>query len=74
MTVKELIEALSKLPDDVHVVLPGYEGGSDIVQEVEKVPSTYVAMNTEWWYGKFEKAPAKDAEEGEEIITAVSIG
>jgi hypothetical protein len=37
MTASELIEALQKMPGDTRVVVNGYEGGVDDVDEVRAV-------------------------------------
>lgn len=66
MTVKELIEKLSKCNPDKMVVVRGYEGGCD---EVGGIAETRINLNvnTEWYYGKHEYA-----EDGER--EAVQIG
>ena len=57
MTVKELIESLSKIQDqEVRVMVNGYEGGVDDI--IDKAPAIqYVALdvNKEWYYGKHER-------------------
>lgn len=63
MTVRELIESLSKIEDqDIRVMVSGYEGGVDdmvIGNGIEdNTPAIqYVALdvNTEWYYGKHER-------------------
>lgn len=63
MTVKELIESLSKIEDkEVRVMTRGYEGGVDdmvIGNGIEdNTPAIqYVALdvNTEWYYGTHER-------------------
>jgi len=45
MTVAELIEELNKLPQDMLVVVPGYEGGYDNV-EIQR--NTAVLLNDNW--------------------------
>lgn len=63
MTVKELIESLSKIEDqDIRVMIRGYEGGvNDMVigNSIEdNTPAIqYVALdvNTEWYYGTHER-------------------
>ena len=56
MTVKQLIESLSKIQDqDVRVMTRGYEGGVDDIED--NTPAIqYVALdvNTQWYYGKHE--------------------
>jgi hypothetical protein len=53
MTVSELIEELQKYPQDIRVVVRGYEGGVDDVGYLE---DTYISLNenTAWYYGKHE--------------------
>ncbi|GAA4649274.1 hypothetical protein GCM10023116_15480 [Kistimonas scapharcae] len=36
MTIKELIQHLSKHPDDLHVMVRAYEQGFDIVSQLER--------------------------------------
>jgi hypothetical protein len=63
MTVRELIESLSKIEDkEIRVMTRGYEGGVDdmvIGNGIEdNTPAIqYVALdvNTEWYYGKHER-------------------
>ena len=61
MTVRELIESLSKIEDqDIRVMTKGYEGGvNDMVigNGIDTTPAIqYVALNinTEWYYGAHE--------------------
>ena len=56
MTVKELIEELSKIEDqDIRVMTSGYEGGFNDVENINPTP-IYMALdvNEEWYYGKHE--------------------
>ncbi len=62
MTVRELIESLSKIEDqEVRVMVRGYEGGVDdivIGNGIDNTPAIiHVALdvNREWYYGKHEK-------------------
>ena len=63
MTVRELIESLSKIEDkEVRVMVRGYEGGVDDIVigngiEDNTPAIQYVALdvNTEWYYGKHER-------------------
>lgn len=50
MTVKELIEALSKFDPEMPVVVRSYEAGYDDVKEVRGL-SIQVNVNTIWYYG-----------------------
>jgi len=65
MTVRELIQSLSKIEDqDIRVMVRGYEGGVDdivigngIDNNTIVIPAIqYVALdvNTEWYYGTHE--------------------
>ena len=54
MTVKELIEQLQQLPQDLHVFTQGYEGGlcdANISTEVYEVALNY---HDYWYYGPHE--------------------
>ena len=63
MTVRELIESLSKIEDqEIRVMVKGYEGGvNDMVigNGIDNITPAiqYVALdvNTEWYYGKHER-------------------
>jgi len=62
MTIKELIEVLSKIEDqEVRVMVKGYEGGVDdivIGNGIDNTPAIiYVALdvNEEWYMGKHER-------------------
>lgn len=50
MTIKELIEALSKFASDAPVVVRGYEGGYNDVTIV-KTESIQLNVNTQHYYG-----------------------
>ena len=67
MTVQELIEALSTLPQDAMLVSPGYEGGVEPISVVSKV-KLKLNVHDEWYYGSHEI----DEEDGD--TTAVFIG
>lgn len=55
MNVKDLRAALEHLPDDLMVVVRGYEGG---VNEVAALDQYRVKLdaNDEWYYGQHEQA------------------
>jgi len=53
MTVKELIEKLSELDPELHVFIPGYEGGYNYA-DVSKPDSFCLNVNTAWYYGSHE--------------------
>lgn len=50
MTIKELIEALSKFDPDTPVVVRGYEGGYNDIMEIEET-SMQLNVNRVWYYG-----------------------
>lgn len=56
MTVKELIESLSKIEDqDLRVMTSGYEGGFNDLENINTLPiHMALDVNTEWYYGKHE--------------------
>jgi hypothetical protein len=50
MTVKNLIEELSKYSEDTRVLVEGYEGGFDHVDHVRE--GIFIAdINSKWYYG-----------------------
>lgn len=54
MTVKELIEQLQQLPQDLYLFTEGYEGGlcdAEILTEVQDVALNY---HDYWYYGPHE--------------------
>lgn len=59
MKVKELVDALLKLPQDDLVVVRGYEDGYDDVMKVEKI---HVALTSEpeYYYGVYSMTSASD--------------
>lgn len=53
ITVKELKEKLSEFPDDMIVVVSGYENGyDDIYSDLEK-KKVYERKNKSWWDGDY---------------------
>jgi len=54
MKVKELIEKLSKCPDDMIVVTDGYENGFDNLIDIEII-DVYERKNKSWWDGDYTK-------------------
>jgi hypothetical protein len=53
MNVKELIEILqTKDPEDL-VLVSGYEGGFDTIENVETI-EVCGPLNREWYYGKYD--------------------
>ena len=55
MKVKELIEQLSKLDSELHVFVPGYEGGFNDAGPVSAIKHFALDVNEEWYYGKHEE-------------------
>ena len=63
MTVRELIESLSKIEDkEIRVMTRGYEGGvNDMVigngidNNTPAIVHVALDVNTEWYYGKHER-------------------
>ena len=63
MTVRELIESLSKIEDkEIRVMTRGYEGGvNDMVigngidNNTPAIIHVALDVNTEWYYGKHER-------------------
>jgi hypothetical protein len=55
MKVKELIEQLSTLDPELHVFVPGYEGGFNDAGPVSAVKHFALDVNEEWYYGKHEE-------------------
>ena len=53
MTVAQLIQHLRQYPDDLRVVVSGYEGGFDDV-EPERIKQINVSLDTgtDWFYGR----------------------
>lgn len=54
MTVKELIEKLQTLDQDLHVFTDGYEGGFHYAEVSTKVNTFCLRVNEEWYYGPHE--------------------
>ena len=68
MTVKELIESLSKIEDqEVRVMVRGYERGvKDIEDNTPAIIHVALDVNEEWYYGRHERVddidPSSDRE------------
>lgn len=58
MTVKQLIEELKKVPEDmqdnINVFVRGYEGGYNDAKFKLKINDFHLNYYTEWYYGKHE--------------------
>jgi hypothetical protein len=55
MTIKELILSLENLDQDLQVVITGYEGGYNDVEEIRSI-SIANNVHSDWWYGRHEDA------------------
>ncbi len=58
MTVRELIESLSKIEDkEIRVMVRGYEGGYDdiIIDNTPAIVDIALGINEEWYYGRHER-------------------
>lgn len=64
MKVSELIKLLSEAPQELEVVVAGYEGGLDSVTGAY-VDYLELNVNTEEWVGLHEKKDKKDVKETE---------
>jgi hypothetical protein len=53
MNVGQLIEQLKTYPQDLRVVVAGYEGGYNDVDQFEKI-KIVLEYHSEWYYGKHE--------------------
>ena len=54
MTVKELIEKLKTLDQEMPVFINGYEGGYDDLTDLANI-EVVKNVNTQWYYGSHEK-------------------
>jgi hypothetical protein len=54
--VKELIEALKDYPEDMMVVLRGYEGGYSEITDSCEIMLALVDNADRWYFGEHEKA------------------
>ena len=55
MTIKQLIEELSKIEDqDLRVMTSGYEGGFNDLEIITNPIHMALDVNEEWYYGKHE--------------------
>ena len=57
MTAKELIAKLQELPEDINIVMSGYEGGFNDIKGNFKEVEVALNYNTEWYYGAHEEDP-----------------
>jgi hypothetical protein len=61
MTVKELIELLSKEDPDKLVLVTGYEGGFDPLKEVLQI-KVKPDPSDNWWDGKYTNYPLEECD------------
>ena len=83
MTVKQLIEMLSKIEDkEIRVMVRGYEGGyndivigNDIEDNTPAIIDVALDVNDEWYYGAHEKISDVYHEDREkyEVVKAIII-
>lgn len=59
MKIKELIEKLSKLDQDLYVFVPGYEGGVDDAG-ISEIKQIALDVNDEWYYGRHEEVKSEE--------------
>lgn len=73
MKVKELIEQLSTLNPELHVFVPGYEGGFNDAGPVSAVKYFALNVNKEWYYGAHEELsdPNNDKLVDHELVEGV---
>jgi hypothetical protein len=73
MTVKELIESLSKIEDqDIRVMVKGYEEGvEDIENIIPEIVNVALNVNTEWWNGSHEVIGINHTYTDKEIVKAI---
>jgi len=75
MTVRELIESLSKIEDqDVRVMTRGYEGGVDDIEDnTPAIIHVALDVNEEWYYGRHEIVDDIDVDTNKEyhIVKAI---
>ncbi len=82
MTVKELIESLSKIEDqNIRVMVRGYEGGVDDIIigngidnntiVIPAIVNVALDVNEEWYYGRHEVQNFDHEYKGREIVNAI---
>jgi hypothetical protein len=75
MTVKELIESLSKIEDqETRVMVKGYEGGVDDIDNITPaIINVALNVNKEWWNGSHEVISEDHTYTDKQIIKAIVI-
>ena len=73
MTVKQLIESLSRIQDQqVRVMVKGYERGvEDIEDIIPEIVNVALNVNTEWWNGTHEVVSEYNGYRDKEIVKAI---
>ena len=73
MTVRELIEVLSKIEDqEVRVMVKGYERGvDDIADIIPEIVNVALNVNKEWWNGTHEVVSEDNTYTDKEIIKGI---
>ena len=73
MTVRELIEVLSKIEDqEVRVMVKGYEQGIDDIEDIiPEIVNVALNINTEWWNGSHEEVSEDHTYTDKEIVRAI---
>lgn len=73
ITVKELKEKLSEFPDDMKVVVSGYENGyDDVYSDLEKIV-VYERTAKDWWDGDYRGQRPSDIKPTFELNTNESL-
>ncbi len=57
MKIKELIQKLSELDQELYVFTEGYEGGFKDINSNFPETDVYLNVHDEWWYGPHDKHP-----------------
>ena len=72
MTIKELVKLLEKYPDNLQVVVNGYEDGYDDLSP-ERISTTKIQLDTgiHDWEGKHSDLPYVDDATDAEIVEAL---
>ena len=73
MTVRELIEVLSKIEDqEVRVMVKGYERGVDDIEDIPPaIVNVALDVNEKWYYGRHEVEYYDDNFKDKEVIKAI---
>lgn len=73
MTVKQLIESLSKIEDqEVRVMVKGYERGVDDIEDIiPEIVNIALDVNKEWWNGTHEEVSEDNTYTDKEIVKEI---